>query len=235
MSEFLTYEQVREKFGCKSDTPIKNAIKAGKLTRVYLSKSVKSARITADSVAKFLNAVMEEKATLKDFNVGNGQWAAWKEAKAHEDEAKALGTDPQAHMTPAEKDFIANNSVVIGDLGFFVPTMEWTKDPITKKMVPPNCFLDETDTPVCGIQTPLEANRCFHARCRAHGVSPTKALYVACHLDSSGHWKVSDMQPKPETPSLEFTQGDGRIGVEQVVPPKGFLETHQTRVSGGVM
>ncbi len=112
MSEFLTYEQVREKFGCKSDTPIKNAIKAGKLTRVYLSKSVKSARITADSVAKFLNAVMEEKATLKDFNVGNGQWAAWKEAKAHEDEAKALGTDPQAHMTPAEKDFIANNSVI---------------------------------------------------------------------------------------------------------------------------
>src|SRR5271166_239479 len=99
--EFLTYARVRAMLGWKSNFPIRSAVTAGKLTRVYLSKSVKSARITAASVTKFLNDAIEEKATLKDFNVGAAQFAQWKQAKQHEQEAaeQAKTVDPSQVAT----------------------------------------------------------------------------------------------------------------------------------------
>ncbi|MGA9932225.1 MAG: hypothetical protein WBQ13_14865 [Terriglobales bacterium] len=225
--ELLTYAQVRLQFGWRSNTPIKDALKAGRLTRIFLSKSVKSARITADSVAKFIGGVIEEKATVQQFNVPAGQWANWKAAKAHETEAA------EQAKAAVDQSRVAKN-IYVNEFGDqFAPSPEGSTDPISGQYTPPGCYRDETDTLVYGLPSPKESQRIFVARCAMRGIRPSATRYTACLMDGAGRYRVNDVPVERQSVAV-VTPRNGRIGGEQVVPPKGFLKTHQTRVSGGV-
>ncbi len=205
IEELMTYDEVKKMFGWSGDTSVKRAIAAGHLTRVFLNKSSRSARITAASVQKRLADITDKKDAMQFFEVSKGRQIAWDQAKAHEDEAKR-----QAAIDPPQ---VAKNIITIGDLGEFATCPEASPDPISGAMTPPGCYRDETDTLVFGLPSPRESQRIFIARCKMRGIRPAKSLYVACILDGKGRFRVNDVpEEKQSKPPLEFTKPMGTAG-----------------------
>jgi hypothetical protein len=204
--QLLTYEQVAKEFGWKSHKPIRIAVKDGRLTRVFLSKSLKSARITADSVAALKAGREEVKETLKEFGIKGGQWAAWREAKKHEQET--------AEQAKAVDQSQVVKTVYVNEFGDqFAPNPEGSIDPISGQHTPPGCYRDETDTLIYGLPSPRESQRIFVARCKLRGIRPANSLYTACIMDGAGHYRVNDVPEKQRSrPALQFTPPIGTLG-----------------------
>ncbi|MGA2357512.1 MAG: hypothetical protein ABSF66_00820 [Terriglobales bacterium] len=206
MDTLLTYKEVKKVFGWKSNTSIQERLEPkGLLVRVFLSRSLKSARVTAASVQKYQASLTDIKDAQTEFNVSGARWAKWAAAKKLETEAEVQAKADNG--TPTE-DFYA-----IGDVGLFAPTAEWSPDGITGEMTPPGCYRDAGDGLVCGIPSPRESQRAFLERCRRRGIRPSRSKYLACIVDGNGKYRVNDV-PKEEqsVPSLEYTKPMGTKG-----------------------
>lgn len=218
-TENYKYKDVKKIFGWKSNFPVWDAVKKGTLERVRVNLSRNGLRITRASVEKLQADLAEQKITQQEFDIKPGQWAAWKQAKAFEDAAKAQAAVDQSRVI---------QTIQVGDIGEFpvpvpkvytepgdqfIPDETWSEDPLGQFLVPPGCFVDETEGIVCGLPTPREAAMIFHARCKARGISPRKILFKACLMDGAGHWRVNDMPAEQQSrPTLLYTPPMGTKG-----------------------
>ena len=207
MDQLLTYSAVKQHFGWKSKSSIQDAVKKGLLMRVFLTKSVKSARITLASVVAYQTSLTEVKDTIRQMNIPKGTWAAWTAARTIEDEQKA-----QAAIDPAQ---VADpSSVTVNQFGDqFAPSKDWSEDPISGQLTPPGCYRDETDTLIFGLPSPAESQHIFIARCKLRGIKPVRSKYLACIIDGRGRWRVNDVpKEKQSTPALVYTPRVGTLG-----------------------
>jgi hypothetical protein len=206
MEELWSYKRVREYFGWKSNASIRVAITAGTLTRVYVSKADKGARITAASCIKRMADLQNDAEARKQFNVPEGVWASWKEAKQHKKESAEQAANLDVAMVAKH--------VYVNEWGdTFAPSPEGSTDPISGQYSPPGTYRDESDTLICGLPSPAESQRIFVARCKLRGIRPTVARYQACIIDGAGRYRVNDVPEEQRSrPTLVFTKPMGTAG-----------------------
>lgn len=162
----LRYREVKKITSWKSNGTIRRLVNEGKLERRRVAPHVQGLRITRQSLTAYLASLNDEDEARKVLGKTPGEWKALKEAKAREDAFGKL-TEEQA---ASNGTVVPEEKITRTSAGAFASPVTEYVDVLSGRLIPIGCYLDETDSLVCGLLDPFLAERILRHRMYRRGI-----------------------------------------------------------------